>query len=78
MSASTIILLCIIAAVIFTPLFFAFYRDWDYKRQLSGKKDIQVPKEGILLQENPNKNPQMELDRCIHEPKIRMTNRFPR
>lgn len=41
-----ICLIVTIALLILVPLAFSFYRDWDFKRQVSGKKKMRTLKEG--------------------------------
>lgn len=49
MNSSLVYLILIIAAAALIPLAFAFYRDWDYKRQISGKKKMRTLKEGKVI-----------------------------
>lgn len=46
MNSALIYIILTIAAATLIPLAFAFYRDWDYKRQITGKKKTRTLKEG--------------------------------
>lgn len=55
--------LCMLVVTL-VPLGFAFYRDWDYKRQISGKRKMRTLKDNEKL---PEKEPSGDIAMDILE-----------
>lgn len=61
MNANLVWIIVIIAVVIIAPALLKLYRDWDYKRQVTGKKPLATLKENEKVPgEPPEGNPQMD------------------
>lgn len=61
MNQSLVWIIGIIAVVVLVPVLLKLYRDWDYKRQISGKRALRTLKEKEKVPgETPEINPELE------------------
>lgn len=61
MNENLVWIIVIIAAVILVPVLLKLYRDWDFKRQITGKRPIRTLKENEKVPgDAPEGNPEIE------------------
>ena len=74
---SLICLAAILLALIFVPVCISLYRNWDYKRQISGKKEMRTADDDLALPD-PRSPPNMDLEveAAVHGNRVKDNARF--
>lgn len=74
---SLICLAAILLALIFVPVCISLYRNWDYKRQISGKKEMRTADDDLALPAPPSPpNMDLEVEAAVHGNRVKDNARF--
>ena len=74
---SLICLAAILLAMIFVPVCISLYRNWDYKRQISGKKEMRTADDDLALPDPPSPpNMDLEEEAAVHGNRVKDNARF--
>lgn len=74
---SLICLAAILLALIFVPVCISLYRNWDYKRQISGKKEMHTADDDLALPDPPSPpNMDLEVEAAVHGNRVKDNARF--